>query len=320
MTESTTNRGGARLDALFAAPAAAVALAILCNCLWGSAFPFIKMGYRLFAIDSSDTSSILCFAGVRFMLAAVLVWLCGLVLNRRPLPIPKGRVLAECCGLGLWQTALQYFFYYSAVAALTGAMGGILNSTQSFLGVILAHFVYGKADRMTPSKALGCVLGFGGVLVVTLGDHGGGSAWGVAAMLTASVIFAFAGPWNKSVTQKADSFSVCCINLGVGGLALAVIGFAMGGRLAPQSAAGLPVLLFLAFISGAGYVLWALLMKNNPVSRIAVFGLLIPVITVLLSALLNGETLLDWRYLAALVLVCAGICLVNRRSAPAETQ
>ncbi|MBE5038198.1 DMT family transporter [Subdoligranulum sp. DSM 109015] len=319
MTETNHNPGASRLDALFAAPAAAVILAIVCNCLWGSAFPFIKMGYRLFAIDSADTASILCFAGVRFMLAAVLVWLCGLALNRRPLPMPKGRVLAQCCGLGLWQTALQYFFYYSAAAALTGAMGGILNSTQSFLGVILAHFVYGKADRMTRSKALGCVLGFGGVLVATLGDHGGGSAWGMIAMLTASVIFAFAGPWNKSVTQKADSFSVCCINLGVGGLALAVAGFAMGGRLAPQSAAGLPVLLFLAFISGAGYVLWALLMKNNPVSRIAVFGLLIPVITVLLSALLNGETLMDWRYLAALVLVCAGICLVNRRTAPSQT-
>ena len=319
MTETNHNPGASRLDALFAAPAAAVILAIVCNCLWGSAFPFIKMGYRLFAIDSADTASILCFAGVRFMLAAVLVWLCGLALNRRPLPMPKGRVLAQCCGLGLWQTALQYFFYYSAAAALTGAMGGILNSTQSFLGVILAHFVYGKADRMTRSKALGCVLGFGGVLVATLGDHGGGSAWGMIAMLTASVIFAFAGPWNKSVTQKADSFSVCCINLGVGGLALAVAGFAMSGRLAPQSAAGLPVLLFLAFISGAGYVLWALLMKNNPVSRIAVFGLLIPVITVLLSALLNGETLMDWRYLAALVLVCAGICLVNRRTAPSQT-
>ena len=319
MTETNHNPGASRLDALFAAPAAAVILAIVCNCLWGSAFPFIKMGYRLFAIDSADTASILCFAGVRFMLAALLVWLCGLALNRRPLPMPKGRVLAQCCGLGLWQTALQYFFYYSAAAALTGAMGGILNSTQSFLGVILAHFVYGKADRMTRSKALGCVLGFGGVLVATLGDHGGGSAWGMIAMLTASVIFAFAGPWNKSVTQKADSFSVCCINLGVGGLALAVAGFAMGGHLAPQSAAGLPVLLFLAFISGAGYVLWALLMKNNPVSRIAVFGLLIPVITVLLSALLNGETLMDWRYLAALVLVCAGICLVNRRTAPSQT-
>lgn len=151
-----------RLDAFFAVPAVAVAMAIVCNMLWGAAFPFIKMGYRLFAIDAADTLSILCFAGVRFMLGAVLVWICGAALERKPLPMPRGRVLAECCALGLWQTTAQYFFYYSAVALLTGALGGILNSTQSFLGVILAHFLYGKADRMTPRKAVGCALGFGG--------------------------------------------------------------------------------------------------------------------------------------------------------------
>ena len=95
-------------------------------------------------------------------------------------------------------------------------------------------------------------------------------------------------------------------------LALALAGFAMGGRLTPQSGAGVPVLLYLAFISGAGYVLWALLMKNNPVSRISVFGLVIPVVNVLLSAVLNGEPLFKWNYLAALALVCAGIVLVNR--------
>ena len=74
----------------------------------------------------------------------------------------------------------------------------------------------------------------------------------------------------------------------------------------------LPVLLFLAFISSAGYVLWALLMKNNPVSRIAVFGLLIPIINVLLSAVLNGEPLFEVQYIAALALVCLGIFLVNK--------
>lgn len=301
-----------RLDALFSIPAAAVALAVLCNLLWGSAFPFIKMGYRLFVIDSADTASILCFAGVRFMMSSLLVWIFGSLMERRPLPLPRGKVLGECCALGLWQTALQYFFYYSAVAQLTGSFGGILNSTQSFMGVILAHFLYGAADRMTARKALGCVLGFGGVLVATLGNHGGGSAWGISSMLIASAVFAFAGPWNKSVTRKADSFSVCCINLGAGGLALALLGFAMGGRLSPQSPLAVPVLLYLAFISGAGYVLWALLMKNNPVSRISVFGLLIPVVNTLLSAVLNAEPLFEWNYLAALVLVCGGIFLVNK--------
>ena len=101
-----------------------------------------------------------------------------------------------------------------------------------------------------------------------------------------------------------------------GALSFLVLGFALGGNLRPQSAAGIPVLLFLAFISGAGYVLWALLMKNNPVSRISVFGLIIPVMNVLLSALLNGEPLFQWNYLAALVLVCGGIFLVNRAPRP----
>ena len=145
-----------KLARLFGTPAFAVIIAILCNAMWGSAFPFIKLGYRLFAIDTADTASILCFAGVRFMLGSVLVLGGSLLLEGRLPAMPKGKILAECCALGLWQTTAQYAFFYSAVALLTGAFGGILNSTQSFLGVIFAHFLYGRADRMTPAKALGC--------------------------------------------------------------------------------------------------------------------------------------------------------------------
>ena len=309
-----------KLDQFFSIPAAAVLMAVVCNVLWGSAFPFIKLGYRLFAIDSADTASILCFAGVRFMIGAALVWLAGLALNRRPLPMPHGKTLASACGLGLWQTAAQYFFYYSAVALLTGAMGGILNSTQSFLGVIFAHFIYGNADRMTPAKTLGCAVGFAGVLIGTLGNHGGGSGWGVFCMLFATVVFTLSGPWNKSVTKKADSFAVCFLNLFVGGAALFVLGTALGGRLGSVTPLGILVLLYLAFICGAGYLLWALLMKNNPVSRIAIFGFVNPVVNVLLSAVLNGEPLFRWQYLAALVFVCVGIWLVNKAPAKKEEQ
>lgn len=198
----TKSSSPSRLDAFFGNPAAAVGMAVVCNVLWGSAFPFIKMGYRLFAIDATDTASIMCFAGVRFMLSALLVYAGGAALRRGPLPMPKGKNLLSCCGLGLWQTAAQYTFYYSAVALLTGAMGGILNSTQSFMGVILAHFLYGKADRMTPRKAIGCALGFSGVLVATLGNHGSGSPAGVAYMLIASVIFALAGAVEQSRDPK----------------------------------------------------------------------------------------------------------------------
>ena len=102
----------------------------------------------------------------------------------------------------------------------------------------------------------------------------------------------------------------------MGGAALFVLGTALGGRLGSVTPLGILVLLYLAFICGAGYLLWALLMKNNPVSRIAIFGFVNPVVNVLLSAVLNGEPLFRWQYLAALVFVCVGIWLVNK--APAK--
>ena len=171
---------------------------------------------------------------------------------------------------------------------------------------------------MTPAKTLGCAVGFAGVLIGTLGNHGSGSGWGVFCMMAATVIFTLSGPWNKSVTKKADSFAVCFLNLFVGGLALFVLGTVMGGRLHVQSALAAVVMLYLAFICGAGYILWALLMKNNPVSRIAIFGFVNPVVNVLLSAVLNGEPLFRWQYLAALVFVCMGIWLVNKAPAKKE--
>jgi TctA family transporter len=62
MSDNTAVRA-AKLDKIFGTPVCAVLLAIFCNVLWGSAFPFIKLGYRLFSIDSGNTASIFCFAG-----------------------------------------------------------------------------------------------------------------------------------------------------------------------------------------------------------------------------------------------------------------
>ena len=93
-----------KLDRLFGTPAFAVIIAILCNAMWGSAFPFIKLGYRLFAIDTADTASILCFAGVRFMLGSVLVLGGSLLLEGRLPAMPKGKILAEC----LWRHPEQH--------------------------------------------------------------------------------------------------------------------------------------------------------------------------------------------------------------------
>ena len=45
--------------------------AMLCCALWGSAFPCIKIGYRLFEINSANTADVILFAGMRFIVSCL---------------------------------------------------------------------------------------------------------------------------------------------------------------------------------------------------------------------------------------------------------
>lgn len=314
-TEKSLSRT-ARLDRIFGTPVLAVLLAILCNALWGSAFPFIKLGYRLFEIQSGDTPTILCFAGVRFMLGSVLVFFSSLILQGRVPALPKSKKLTlECCALGLWQTTTQYTFYYIAVAMLTGAFGRHPEQHPELSGCDPGAFCLWQGRPHDPCQSAGLY----SRLCRRLGRHHR-QPW--RRQRLGRVLHAgryghlYLGRAVEQVGhQKGGQLYGMLPESGRGRLCPALIGLALGGRLSPTGPAAVGVLLILAFISGAGYVLWALLMKNNPVSRIAVFGLVNPVVNVLLSALLNGEPLFEWKYIAALVLVCVGIWLVNKAPA-----
>ena len=55
-----------------------------------------------------------------------------------------------------------------------------------------------------------------------------------------------------------------------------------------------------------------MLLKDNRVSTVAVYSFLVPVFGACLSALFLHESLMEWKYLIALVLVSVGIAWVMR--------
>ena len=85
-------------------------LAVLCNALWGSAFPSIKIGYRLFEIPGDSPASQILFAGMRFALAGLLAVGFGSILQRKVL-IPKKKSWGNIVKLSMFQTILQYVFF-----------------------------------------------------------------------------------------------------------------------------------------------------------------------------------------------------------------
>ena len=101
----------------------------------------------------------------------------------------------------------------------------------------------------------------------------------------------------------------------MGGIVLTLIGIGMGGRLGNITTGGLSIIFYLALVSAVAYTLWSILLAWNDVSKVAIFGFVNPLCSVILSALILGEVKQAFNVgsLVALVLVCAGIYIVNRR-------
>ena len=293
-------------------------LAILCCALWGSAFPAIKSGYALLQVAPTDIASQLLFAGWRFALAGVILLIVAVGM-KKPVLAMSGRQARQVALLGLTQTAIQYVFFYIGLAHATGVKSSIMNATSVFFSVVLAHFIYAD-DRLSGRKALGCLIGFLGVVVVNLG--GGGefgfdfTLLGEGFIVIAAFVLAGASIYGKRLSRNLDPMVMTGWQLAIGGLILTVAGMAMGGRIQGLDLTSGALLLYLALLSSVAFAVWSLLLKHNPVGMIAAFNFLIPVFGVSLSAVFLGESMLRWSYLIALILVCAGIWLVTRPNAP----
>lgn len=290
-------------------------LAVFCCVLWGSAFPCIKIGYRLFSIASEDTGAVILFAGIRFAIAGLLVILAGSVLQKKAL-IPKRSELGMILVLSLLQTSIQYAFFYIGLAHATGVKGAIITGSNSLLTILVASLIFHQ-EELTLPKAAGCMLGFAGVALANL--SGGGmdldfTLKGEGFVFFSALSYSFSAVLIKKYSRYADPVLLSGWQFLFGGLTLSILGVLMGGRLTGCSAPALAMLLYLAFLSAAAYTIWGILLKYNPVSQVTIYGFSNPVVGVLLSALLLGEggQAFSLRNMGALVLVSAGIYIVNR--------
>ena len=287
--------------------------ATLCCLLWGSAYPAIKNGYLLFNIEADDIPTKLVFAGYRFV-GAGLVLLVIALLRGTPLGLPDRRTAGQVALLGLMQTTLQYVFFYIGLTHATGVKSSIMNATGTFFSVLLAHYIY-KNDRLSYRKALGCVVGFVGVMVVNFSDgllSFEFTLLGEGFVVIAAFVLSAASIYGKKVSQGLDAMVLTGYQLAIGGVALLLIGWATGGDLSGFTLPSSALLLYLVVLSSAAFSLWTVLLKHNRVSLVTVFNFMIPVFGTLLSAVFLAERFLEWKNGVALLLVCVGIWLVTQ--------
>lgn len=287
--------------------------AMLCCLLWGSAFPLVKIGFSWLNISSEDIPTEILYAGLRFTLAGVIAIIITSLISGKFLR-PTMKSLPKVFSLSMFQTILQYLFFYIGLSNTSGVKASVIEAMNVFVALIVSCLIF-RMEKITSAKIIGSVIGFAGVVIINVskGDLAGGlTLKGEGFILISTVAYAFSSVLMKHWSNEENPMMMSAWQFLLGGIVMSILGFALGGRISGFDLRSVLLLIYLASLSAIAYSLWASLLKYYPVSRIAVYGFMNPVFGFILSAFLLGESeAFGLKSIAALVLVCLGIYIVN---------
>lgn len=301
-------------NSVFIRPYVLMIIALISCFLWGSAFPSVKVGYKLFSIGSGDTYEKIVFAGYRFFLSSIMIFSFCLITGRS-LKLEKTHI-PKVTLLGLLQTTIQYIFFYIGLSNTSGTIGSILSASSTFFTVILAHFFF-QEDKLTYRRISGVILGFIGVVIANL--KGGGvqsdfTVTGEGFIIISSLVGGLAGIYTKKISKEISPFAISGYQLFIGSLILISVGTLGGGKNITFTPVGVALLLYLGFISAAAFTLWSILLKYNDVGRVSIYKFTIPLFGTLLSYIFLDEKFLGFYVIISAVLVSLGIFLINAKA------
>ena len=270
--------------------------------LWGSAFVPSKIGVL--------ASSPLWFLFFRFALSGAIALGIAVAFHSR---WPSGLLSwATVAALGILANAVYLGLSYEALRHLAAGVGAIVSSTNPLMLALVAPFVL--REPLGWRKALGLVLGFGGVVWIMIARTGTGSAnpadvglalCGVASAVASTVIFKrFLTDLDLPMTNALQLFAA----------ALGVLPLAVLTEGAPHAQWGAPLVLSFAWtvlvMSVGSQLLWFWLLVRGQASRVSAYFFLSPAFGLWVASFF-GEPL-SVRDLGGLIAIACGIAIVQR--------
>jgi drug/metabolite transporter (DMT)-like permease len=254
-------------------------------------------------------------AALRFAIATVL--LLGLMAGMR-LAFPRGRALGGAAAFGLLQFGATYALAYYALVELQAGFGQIILALVPLLTLLLA--IVERQESFAVAPLAGGLFALAGVAIMS------GAALpsplpllSVLAALGSALCFAQAAVLVR-ILPPVHPVAMNAVGMSVGAVALIVVAVLAGEtRALPDVADTWSAVLYLATLGSIGvFLLYLYVLRRWEASRAAYSFVLIPVVTVILSAWLDDEPV-GVGLVAGGLLVLAGVyvgALRTRAHAP----
>jgi drug/metabolite transporter (DMT)-like permease len=285
-------------------------LLVALSVLWGGSFFFVGV-----AVAELPTLSIVA---LRVALAAVALLL---FMAASGIAIPSGAAAWRAFfGMGLLNNAVPFVLIVWGQAHIASGLASILNATTPLFTVIVAHWLTAD-EKLTPPRAAGVAIGFGGV-VVMIGPAAlqglGADLLAQLACLAAALFYAFGGIYGRRFRR----LGIAPLQTTFGQVAASSVLLVPLALLADRpwmlpmpGPATWAAMVGLAVVSTAfAYGLYFRILARAGATNVLLVTFLVPVSAILLGALILGERLQP-RHFAGMALIGAGLAAIDGRLA-----
>ena len=276
--------------------------------VWGGAFLFIGVAVR--HVDP------LTYVWLRLTIAAGAMWL-FLKWKGDALGLPR-EAWRSILLLAFLNNALPFTLFGWGQTHIASGLASILNATTPIWGVIVAH-LFTDDERLSPRKAAGVLLGFGGVAAMIGPDllrDVGTDALAQLACIAASLSYALAAVWARRFRRQGlKPMAVTTGQLTAGALMMLPMALLVDQpwtQPLPPISAWAAIAALAIFCTALGYVLYFKLIDSAGATNALLVTLLVPPFAILFGSLFLNEVLAAQDF-AGLALIALGLAAIDGR-------
>ncbi|HNC08620.1 MAG TPA: EamA family transporter [Anaerolineales bacterium] len=281
--------------------------------VWGSTYLGIKVAI--------ETIPPFFHAAIRFLVSGLILVLWQKAAGRE-MPTRKQWIstaiignLLLVGGNGLVSWAEQ--FIPSGIAAL------IIGSVPMML--VIAEAIRPGGTKPSWQAILGLAIGFVGIFIlVGPAEFSGSEAkldpFGVVALLGATILWAAGSTYSKTADLPKSSLMTTGAEMLMGSIGLLIVSLLTGelngwnpAEVSTRSIVGLVYLITIGSIVGFGSYIW--LLQNAPISLVATYAYVNPIVAVLLGYFFANE-IMEPRIFVATAIIIGAVIFINNKGKP----
>lgn len=276
--------------------------------LWGSSFIFAKIALHELPV--------FLFVALRMALAGITLILFSKIGGTR-LSVPRP-ARTTVIFMGLINCTIPFCLFVWSQRYISAGLASILNTTTPLIAIILAHLTT-QDEKITRSRLLGIAISMGGVILVVGSSALKGASTDVLAQMACIVgacSYAIAGLYGRRLgNMRVSPMSAATGQIVASAFFLVPLSivFDRPWQLALPSPATWAAIAGAAVLSTAlAYILYFRLLATAGATNMLLVTLLVPISSVILSAVFLDERLQTRHYLGALI-VSTGLAVVDGR-------